>query len=131
MTRSAFVMVATLAAVGCGDSANGVGGGTYAAKCAAACTPAADGPCVGQDPTACRGECEAATEGMTAVCAQCLAEHTSWHSCSSDTCYDQYGNPYACGVFVCPEGAACGYTLGSLDDCNEYCAPSGDGGVTG
>src|SRR5512143_3788558 len=70
---------------------SGGGKGTYAAKCQAACTLPASGPCAsGQDVAGCQDRCEGLTEGLALTCVQCMVEHSGWRG-ESCTCYGTSG----------------------------------------
>ena len=86
------VLIALVLLAGCGGGnggptgTGGTTGGTYAAKCEVGCR-APVGQCVadGYDPTQCKNDCTALTEGLTVDCATCIAQHIVWQNVTA-TC---------------------------------------------
>lgn len=127
--------VFALLPLACGGGGSGSSGGTYAAKCAIACTPPA-GPCQTQDPAMCETQCTTLTEGLSAACAQCIVERSGWRgvacpaSCA-DCCPCDF-NPG--GASSCQGGTGCscsktdekctGFEIGKASDspCAVACA---------
>jgi hypothetical protein len=123
---SALVAVSISAIVACSS------GGAYASKCEAACQPPS-GPCASSDVAACKSKCTAATDGLTATCAQCVIEHSGW---SGKKCNPQNGcvSSFGPGATsdLCASGSMCtaaaddactGFTLGkaSSSTCAAFC----------
>lgn len=52
--------------------------GEHLARCMTACAAPADGPCASGDTNACAADCVTHTEGLSATCAQCIAERSGW-----------------------------------------------------
>ena len=90
-----LALVALLAA--CGGSSN-----SYATQCTTACSPS--GVCAGMDGSKCVTDCEANTSGVSAACAQCVLDDTSWRQTNGSA------------------GSMCaGYAVGS--PASMHCAP--------
>ena len=89
------------------------GGGANAERCAAACKPP-EGPCGSEDTAACEDACNAATDGLEATCAQCIAENTGWKGtkCGSDGCPQSFG----------PGNTVSGGSGGGCSGCTAKCS---------
>ena len=106
-----FPIAATFILATCGSSSEPENNYQYGDRCAAACDlTSKDTLCATSDNDACTNACGAQTEGLTALCATCIAEHTGmrYEGCS-------VGSP-------CAE--PCEWHVGTVSgDCTTECAP--------
>jgi hypothetical protein len=130
--RAVLAVTVCLGLASCGDG----DGGTHAARCEAACNDRpASGGCADADRAACKNSCVAQTEGLSALCAQCMIEHSYWDGCTC-TCYGT-GCCALCGkgpFLSCEASDSCeasqetceGFRLGSASgDCVAQCSVGG------
>ncbi|MBK7859862.1 MAG: hypothetical protein IPJ65_14810 [Archangiaceae bacterium] len=97
--KTTIVTAGLLTLIACG--ATGPSSFTqYRDKCTGPCALPAQG-CEGRDAGYCLDYCSARAEGLTATCAQCIAEHTGWETLGD-------GQNTTCSLFVgSATGSAC------------------------
>jgi hypothetical protein len=116
----------------CGSG--GAVSGQFGDKCEVACKPPS-GPCASEDPGDCQQACVVATEGLSAECAQCIAEGSGWSgkrcTCSGGNCsmsfFGTSGGSSSSGGDTCDpvlDTKCSGFSIESItsSSCQSVCA---------